>query len=167
MRRGHWISLVLLFGCSSPNVERQSIADGTWRVKCKFGLEQCVREVEKLCPDPTYQIQRGNSVRKLYGVDPGKTEIRTSELTVSCGRDAVKEAETKALTDDAGAAAATPARAPTLCTPGATQSCLGPGACTGAQACRTDGSGFMPCDCGVQPKSPAADAGIADATVGK
>jgi hypothetical protein len=162
MRRGHWISLVLLFGCSSPNVERQSIADGTWRVKCKFGLEQCVREVEKLCPDPTYQIQRGNSVRKLYGVDPGKTEIRTSELTVSCGRDAVKEAETKDLAPDAGA---TPTRT-TACTPGATQSCLGPGACAGAQACRSDGAGFMPCDCGGQPRSPL-DAGVADAPADK
>jgi hypothetical protein len=34
------------------------------------------------------------------------------------------------------------------CVPGATQACLGPGACSGAQACRDDGEGFLPCDCG-------------------
>jgi hypothetical protein len=41
---------------------------------------------------------------------------------------------------------AAPGRA---CVPGATQACLGPGACKGAQACREDGSGFEPCDCGT------------------
>jgi hypothetical protein len=165
MRRGHWISLLLLFGCSSSNVERQSLADGSWHVKCKFGLEQCVREVEKLCLDPTYQISRGSSVRKLYGVEPGKTEVRTSELFVSCGRTAVEEAEAKAQAVDAGAGVAPSARAPSTCTPGTTQSCLGPGACAGAQSCRTDGVGFMPCDCGVPLKLASPEAGIADAAL--
>lgn len=36
----------------------------------------------------------------------------------------------------------------TSCTPGATQACLGPGACEGAQMCLADGSGFGACDCG-------------------
>jgi hypothetical protein len=167
MRRGYWITLLVLFGCSSPNVERQSLADGSWRVKCKFGLEMCVREVEKLCPDPTYQIARGSSVRKQYGVEPGKMEVRTSELTVTCGRTAVEEAEAKAQAVDAGAPAAAPsARAPSNCTPGTTQSCLGPGACAGAQACRVDGAGFMACDCG-QAKAATPDAGIADAASGQ
>ncbi|HEY6080458.1 MAG TPA: hypothetical protein VIW29_16705 [Polyangiaceae bacterium] len=40
-----------------------------------------------------------------------------------------------------------PAPAP-LCVPGATQACLGSGACQGAQACREDGKGYLPCDCG-------------------
>src|SRR4051812_16504793 len=54
--------------------------------------------------------------------------------------------------------AATPAVAPApppvtspierVCVPGSTQACLGPGACPGAQACRDDASGFLPCDCG-------------------
>ena len=39
------------------------------------------------------------------------------------------------------------------CVPGATQACLGPGACKGAQACRDDGSGYGPCDCGNAPTS--------------
>ena len=44
-----------------------------------------------------------------------------------------------------------PPPAPPVCVPGATQACLGPGACSGAQACRDDASGFQPCDCGKTP----------------
>jgi hypothetical protein len=166
MRRGHWMGLLFLCGCASPNVERQSLGDGSWRVKCKFGLQQCVQEVEKICTEPTFQIAGGSSVRKLYGVEPGKTEVRTSELTVTCGRSAVEQAEAKAQVVDAGAPAAdgAPARASSTCTPGATQPCLGPGACAGAQACRADGSGFTACDCGAQTRPPGSDAGVADAS---
>ena len=35
-----------------------------------------------------------------------------------------------------------------VCVPNETQLCNGPGACQGAQACRADGSGWEPCDCG-------------------
>jgi|GEM_PF-1600735 len=34
------------------------------------------------------------------------------------------------------------------CIPGATQACLGPGACSGAQLCSANGSGFGACNCG-------------------
>ena len=44
------------------------------------------------------------------------------------------------------------------CVPGATQSCVGPAGCAGGQACRSDGTGFSPCDCG-SAKSPSNDAG--------
>lgn len=56
-------------------------------------------------------------------------------------------------------AAAPPAPPPprTACVPGATQACVGPGGCKGGQACKDDGSGFKPCDCGP---APAADAGV-------
>jgi hypothetical protein len=36
------------------------------------------------------------------------------------------------------------------CVPGATQECVGAGACRGGQACLPDGSAFGPCDCGGQ-----------------
>lgn len=42
------------------------------------------------------------------------------------------------------------------CTPGLTQGCLGPGACTGAQVCRSDGSGWGACDCGGESSGGAA-----------
>jgi len=44
-----------------------------------------------------------------------------------------------------------PTETPKACTPGATQTCVGPGACSGAQACKDDGSGFGACDCGGKP----------------
>lgn len=44
-----------------------------------------------------------------------------------------------------------------VCVPGATQECLGPGACRGAQACLTDGRGYGSCDCGsgADPATPS------------
>jgi len=35
------------------------------------------------------------------------------------------------------------------CTPGSTQTCVGPGACHGGQACLATGSGWAACDCGA------------------
>jgi hypothetical protein len=43
-----------------------------------------------------------------------------------------------------------------LCVPGATQECLGPGACRGAQACLMDGRGYGACDCGSGAGAGAA-----------
>lgn len=37
---------------------------------------------------------------------------------------------------------------PLLCVPGETRSCVGPSGCKGGQACKADGSGYDPCDCG-------------------
>ncbi len=36
-----------------------------------------------------------------------------------------------------------------VCTPGATQACLGPGQCAGAQVCNNSGSAWQTCDCGT------------------
>ena len=36
--------------------------------------------------------------------------------------------------------------------PGATQTCVGPGACRGGQQCLADGTAFGPCDCGGRPR---------------
>jgi choice-of-anchor A domain-containing protein len=44
-----------------------------------------------------------------------------------------------------------------VCTPNETQLCYGPGACRGAQPCRGDGSGWDPCDCGVDSGGGAGD----------
>ena len=41
-----------------------------------------------------------------------------------------------------------PLPAARACVPGTTQACLGPAACTGAQSCLANGSGFDRCDCG-------------------
>ena len=36
-----------------------------------------------------------------------------------------------------------------VCSPGATQQCVGPGSCQGAQACNATGTGWSVCDCGT------------------
>lgn len=57
------------------------------------------------------------------------------------GRTAVASAD-NASADEA------PSAPTTVCTPGATQACTGPGGCGGGQFCVDDGSKFSACDCG-------------------
>lgn len=57
---------------------------------------------------------------------------------------------TEAVEPDA-AMAATGGSAGSLCAPGSTQGCLGPGACRGAQDCSASGSAWLTCDCGREP----------------
>ena len=51
--------------------------------------------------------------------------------------------------------------APAVCAPGSTQECVGPGACKGGQACKDDGSGYLPCDCGSGGGGQAGATGAA------
>jgi hypothetical protein len=88
------------------------------------------------------------------------------QMVVSCG--------TRADPDRSLAGPAAPPPRPTnpvppppqlepdqLCVPGATQECLGPGACRGAQACLMDGRGYGVCDCGSGAGASGAAPGIA------
>jgi hypothetical protein len=50
-----------------------------------------------------------------------------------------------------------------LCIPGATQACLGPGACKGAQVCRAEGMSFGTCDCGNGDGGSASSGGAGGA----
>jgi hypothetical protein len=52
-----------------------------------------------------------------------------------------------------------PAPAAKVCTPGATQICTGPGACSGGQSCNADGSGFETCACGAAGAGGGAGSG--------
>jgi len=47
----------------------------------------------------------------------------------------------------------------TDCTPGATQACLGTGACQGAQVCSADGLGWEACQCGSVPNNDGGSSG--------
>jgi len=59
----------------------------------------------------------------------------------------------------------TPPPAATACTPGMSIACTGPGGCSGAQACKGDGSGYDSCDCGGGTDA-GADTTVADAMTG-
>ncbi|HEV8247985.1 MAG TPA: hypothetical protein VGP93_19555, partial [Polyangiaceae bacterium] len=48
---------------------------------------------------------------------------------------------------------------PQVCVPGATQECIGAGACKGGQSCLPDGSGFTDCDCGKKKKKSGSTGG--------
>jgi hypothetical protein len=63
---------------------------------------------------------------------------------------AVLERIGKAIDDMATSPATASRPAGGLCVPGITQTCVGPGACKGAQFCLKDGSGFSVCDCGAE-----------------
>jgi hypothetical protein len=154
--------LGLMAACAmTRSVERRQLADGSWQVKCRLPMDACVREFESVCPDGRYRILGGVSRRDVRDVAPVVREYRTSELSVICSSAAAElPVETAAPSflpppPDAGS---TPmvARGP-LCVAGASQACVGPGGCSGGQACRPDGSGFGPCDCG--PAKIGGDAG--------
>jgi hypothetical protein len=106
----------------------------------------------------------------VYGAELGVSQVavREAELDIACA-DRRGQLPTVAsappATSAAPASPASPAPAPVSavssaprvgsCTPGATQRCVGAGACVGGQACLPDGSGFATCDCGAPPKSPS------------
>ena len=46
-----------------------------------------------------------------------------------------------------------------VCQPGATQVCVGPGACNGGQQCAPDGSTWGDCDCGSEPGGGGGETG--------
>lgn len=53
------------------------------------------------------------------------------------------------------------------CVPGATQECVGPGACKGAQACMSDGSGWGACACGTGAGGSGGAAGGGSVKLGE
>ena len=167
-------ALLLVFGglfaaaaCARPDVEIRALPDGTRELTCKHTLPQCLSHVDDVCKGNSYEVLYAKDTQKIYG-SPSSNEVesRTSQAVVHClgphqkpmaGADApagapgpVPEASASAVAPAASAAAApavvvASARA---CVPGATQACVGPGACSGGQSCLPDGSGFGPCDCG-------------------
>jgi len=151
--------LGVLVACATASSERRHLPDGSWQLSCKLPMEECVRQIEAICPDRRFRIVSGQSTIKLVDVAPGTREYPRSELVVRCGQ--APEQEVPADRNVAGSVP--PASAKASCVPGATQSCVGAGACSGGQACRPDGLGFGRCDCGSVSKVPSADGGIADA----
>jgi len=59
-----------------------------------------------------------------------------------------------------------PAVGSRACTPGASQACVGPGACQGGQVCTADGTGYGPCDCGVGVGGSGGAGGSPDGSAG-
>ncbi len=150
------LGIVGLAACTASRVERQQLADGSWKVTCPLPMDACVRNFEIVCPDKRYRILGGQSQRELRDVEPIVREYQSSELIAICNpRSAAAPAPQAAPAGSVTPPTAAPAP---ICAPGSTQGCVGPGGCSGGQACRPDGAGYAACDCGPS-RAFVADAG--------
>ncbi len=156
-------SLLALSACSRTEVA-QAPHQGHL-ITCDAGMKGCVGKAEKLCGDKGYTIVSGSSFTHMLGGDSSSyrqaTEVGT--LEVRCG---LVEVEEESVCRELPARTDSPASVPTpasgdsagkpmrVCVPGATQRCVGAGACDGGQVCLADGQGFGDCDCGA--KTPGA-----------
>jgi hypothetical protein len=156
-------SIACVLACASERMGRTKLADGSYEIKCKKPLGECLVELANVCRDYGYDIVFGKEEKERFGVEPMQTEVITSRATIRC-RSAIALLSLGDKT--APATSAPPAASPVVarCFPGGTQACLGPGACKGAQTCRGDGAGYGACDCGgAAPPRPVPDAEASDA----
>jgi hypothetical protein len=131
-------------------------------------MKACVDQAATLCGDDGYTILSGTSRTHLLGGSSSsyRSTAEHAELTLRCGLEEVEESnegiyQLPERTDEPIPAAPATSAAH-HCTPGATQRCVGAGACDGGQICKEDGSGYGSCDCGDRtsssksPPEPAA-----------
>jgi len=120
----------------------------------------CLGRVEEVCQGRPYDVVSASDHRKQIDVSVGsyQREVRSSDAVIRCVRNKSAWGDFGA-SSSAKVAAQGPARA---CVPGATQVCVGPGACSGGQACLNDGSGFGACNCAAVGAAgrPAGDGGV-------
>lgn len=152
-------------------MQREHLADGSFRLRCEGALANCLKHVSAVCRDAGFDVLEARDIRSYVGPEQTERETRSSEALVSChprGKrlfeaDSRRGPERPVPMDDSEPGALEPGvRLPKqqVCTPGATQVCVGVGACSGGQACLSDGSGFGPCRCAgrsASAPSPAAD----------
>jgi hypothetical protein len=154
--------LSLVAGCATARVVTEPRGPARYFLRCQTPLPVCLTEgAAPACQGNHYVVERAVDEVNERGDTVTPTIYRTSEALIHCGPSHVWSGiDTKVDQPMAGAAVAAPL-APTAapahaCTPGATQTCVGPGACQGGQACLGDGSAFGPCDCGARPAAPPA-----------
>ncbi len=139
-------------------------ADGSYHLSCRGALTDCLQRAERICRDQGYAVESARDVQELLGHEAGESrvEIRRSEAVIYCGaavppaqRPMIELKRETTLSAEpappaAPAAAPTPPPAPErACVPGSTQACIGPGGCSGGQACAADGSRYEVCNCGA------------------
>jgi hypothetical protein len=151
-------------GCSKPPVVRERLPDGSYSYKCEDALPMCLSRVDEVCQGGPYEVIGAWDQPNTTGVDENRIETRKSHAIVRClhkgedpGRRFAKPFASPIVVPDAAAGGSAPIPAPPppsppppsrACVPGATQACVGVGACSGGQACLPDGSAFGPCECG-------------------
>ena len=160
------VPILTLLACGTTRAQRR--VDGSYTIDCK-SQKSCLDRAAKLCSDAGYVIIGGRHDQKLYGVPGNQKLVGKDQLFIRCRSDAMVDTPDPSLGSwklergDAGPSNKVPSigRSDTVCRPGETQRCIGTGACEGGQACREDGSGFTPCDCGARShKSSNTDGGL-------
>jgi hypothetical protein len=164
-----WLLSAVSIGCTKGGLGKPpQQPDGGYRLECGTPLSECLERAEQLCSEQGYVLSEGRDVQELLGHEQGQSQVpvRRSEATVYCTND--KAPPPRAMVEVKGERVTptkrerpTDERNPypepptTACVPGATQACIGPGGCSGGQACAADGSRFEPCDCGApRPAAP-------------
>jgi hypothetical protein len=177
--------LAMLPACASARVFRLNPGEEPerYRVVCRDASRMCERRAKEVCEGDYTVLRKEMSEPEIEEVD--QSDLSSSgpsegivgwrgEMVVLCGsvppplkleRSAelatgAAEAPASSSTAASPSAAASsstagPPEPVRVCVPGATQACLGPGACSGAQACLRDASGYGPCDCGNSPVNVA------------
>jgi hypothetical protein len=155
----------LAIACSHGSGGPARQADGGYTIACKAPLTDCLLQAERTCKDDGYTVTVGRDVRELLGAETGQSQVpvQKSEATFYCGKLATSaERPMIELKRERPIEGTKPQEAPVVesappappkpaCVPGATQTCIGPGGCSGGQACAEDGTHFNPCDCGNPP----------------
>lgn len=184
-RRGHgrrfaaapFVALLLNACARDANAVRlvsSSPREEIYRVTCKDDIRACRDEATLACKG-AYAVLESTGApveppRVTSAPGPTSTGPRyqrrkwVGQMVVVCGDGVPPPAEALQAPSESPSPPLTvaPER---LCIPGATQRCLGPAACSGAQACLPDGDGYGPCDCGAQQR-PAVDGTDAGAPSG-
>jgi hypothetical protein len=65
-------------------MERQRLADGSWRVSCNQSMSRCVREVDRICGESDYEITSGRARLRSFGIGSLPNESWVTELVVRC-----------------------------------------------------------------------------------
>jgi hypothetical protein len=147
--------------CAGPAVTTERRDDGIFHLKCKTTLEICLAAADNACNHDRYVVLRAYDEHNLKGDTSQPEDFRSSEAFIRCGMRSAWGSENTTLLQQPlcpAAAQASSSAALRVCTPGATQACVGAAGCAGGQACAPDGTSFSTCDCGPSsaPPSPAA-----------
>jgi hypothetical protein len=160
---------LLVLACATARAFRLNPGEdpARYRIVCRDSTRQCERLAREHCEGEYTVLNREMTRPEQQEVDESDLSSTgpsegfvgwRSEMVVKCGRELPElrlvrpEQEEGSSVASAARTASAPSRANARerwCIPGATQACLGPGACSGAQACLRDGSGYGPCDCGT------------------
>jgi hypothetical protein len=132
--------LGLVAGCATARIVTEKRGDQRYLLRCQTPLPVCLAEgAEAACEGRHYVVERALNEVNERGTVTSPTIEHTSAASAP-------------VPAPASPAAATAGQR--VCTPGASQACVGPGGCQGGQACLVDGAAFGPCDCGGAAAPP-------------